>query len=76
MYAMRFGEIVRTRDIEVLRGQEGARIKRAYQLAAERFGVPWKGRIYDRTDPSNDDVANEAINHASVIFRAAAALDV
>jgi len=37
MYAVRFGEIVRTREIEVLRGQEGARIKRAYQLAAERF---------------------------------------
>ena len=76
MYAMRFGEIVRTRDIEVLRGHEGARIKRAYQLAAERFGVPWKGRIYDRTNPSNDDIANEAINHASVVFRAAAAIAV
>src|SRR5690606_13887806 len=37
MYALRFGEIVRTRDIAVLRGQEGARIKRSYQLAAERF---------------------------------------
>ena len=76
MYAMRFGEIVRTRDIEVLRGQEGARIKRAYQLAAERFGVPWRGRIYDRANPGRDDVANEAINHASVVFRAAAAIAV
>lgn len=76
MYAMRFGEIVRTRDIEVLRGQEGARIKRAYQLAAERFDVPWKGRNYDRANPGNDDIANEAINHASVVFRAAAAIAV
>ena len=38
--------------------------------------MPWKGRIYDRTNPSNDDIANEAINHASVIFRAAAAIAV
>src|SRR6478735_2890211 len=41
MYAMRFGAIVRTRDITVLRGQEGARIKRAYVLAAERHGIAW-----------------------------------
>ena len=33
MYAIRFGEFVLTRDIEVVRGQEGARIKRSYQLA-------------------------------------------
>ena len=36
MYAIRFGEIVRTRDIEVLRGQEGARIKRSLYAAVEK----------------------------------------
>jgi len=44
MYAISFGEIVRSREIEILRGQEGARIKRAYVLAAERHGIAWKGR--------------------------------
>jgi len=58
MYAIRFGEIVRTRDIEVLRGQEGARIKRSYQLAAERFGVAWNGRSYDRENPEVGDLAS------------------
>jgi CRISPR-associated protein Cas1 len=73
MYAIRFGEIVRTRDIEVLRGQEGARIKRSYQLAAERFGIDWRGRHYDRQSPDNGDLANQAINHAGAAVSAAAA---
>lgn len=76
MYAMRFGEIVRTRDIEVLRGMEGARIKRAYELAAERFGVPWHGRRYDRANPNAADFANQALNHAAVTMQAAAAISV
>lgn len=76
MYAMRFGEIVRTRDITVLRGQEGARIKRAYVLAAERHGIPWHGRRYDRENPEAGDLANQAINHAGSAMTAAAAVAV
>lgn len=76
MYAMRFGEFVLTRDIEVLRGQEGARIKRSYQLAAQRFGVPWNGRIYDRNDPDATDTSNQALNHAATAMSAAAAVAV
>lgn len=76
MFAIRFGEIVRTRDIEVLRGQEGARIKRSYQLAAERHGVRWKGRDYDRDHPNAGDLPNQALNHAASAMRAAAAVAV
>jgi len=76
MYAIRFGEIVRTRDIEVLRGQEGARIKRAYQLAAERFGITWRGRAYDRENPAAGDLPNQAINHAATAVSAAATVAV
>lgn len=76
MYAIRFGEIVRTRDIEVLRGQEGARIKRSYQLAAERYGIFWKGRNYDRENPNAGDLPNQAINHAASAMRAAASVAV
>lgn len=76
MYALRFGEIVRTRDIEVLRGQEGARIKRAYTLAAERHGVRWNGRHYDRGRPDAGDLPNQAINHAGAAMTAAAAVAV
>ncbi|MEO5347761.1 MAG: type I-E CRISPR-associated endonuclease Cas1e [Magnetococcus sp. YQC-9] len=76
MYALRFGEIVRTRDIEVLRGQEGARIKRSYQLAAERHGIPWKGRHYDHEHPNDVDLPNQALNHAASAMRAAATVAV
>ena len=76
MYAFRFGEVVRTRDIEVLRGQEGARIKRSYQLAAERYGVLWKGRRYDRSDPTAGSLPNQALNHAASAMTAAASVAV
>jgi CRISPR-associated protein Cas1 len=76
MYAMRFGEFVLTRDIEVLRGQEGARIKRSYQLAAQRFGIPWNGRHYDRNDPDATDPSNQALNHAATAMSAAATVAV
>ncbi len=72
MYTMRFGEFVLTRDIEVLRGQEGARIKRSYQLAAQRFGIPWNGRFYDRENPEASDAPNQAMNHAATAVSAAA----
>ena len=76
MYALRFDEIVRTRDIAVLRGQEGARIKRSYQLAADRHGITWRGRNYDRNNPNAGDPPNQALNHASSAMRAAAAIAV
>lgn len=76
MYALRFGEIVRTRDIETLRGIEGARMKAAYRLAAEKYGVTWNGRRYDRQNPSAADTPNQAINHAASAVEAAAAIAV
>lgn len=76
MYAIRFGDIVRTRDIEVLRGREGAHIKQSYQLAADRFGISWHGRRYDRANPDAGDLANQAINHAAAAMTAAASIAV
>lgn len=76
MFAMRFDEIVRTRDIEVLRGMEGARIKRCYEAMAQKHGVPWRGRRYDRSNPEAADLPNQALNHAAVAMQAAAAIPV
>lgn len=76
MYAMRFGEVLPHRDIEVLRGLEGARVKAAYARVAEEFGIEWRGRHYDRANPGAADPANQAINHASSAVRAAAAIAV
>ena len=76
MYAWRLGEILRHRDIATLRGIEGARMKETYRLTAERFGVRWRGRRYDRAAPNAADLPNQAINHASTAVQAAAAIAV
>ena len=76
MYAIRFGEVVRARSLDMLRGMEGARLKRTYELVAQRFGVTWKGRRYDRANPDSADVPNKAINHAASAVEAAATIAV
>jgi CRISPR-associated protein Cas1 len=56
----------------VLRGIEGGRVKEMYRIEAERFGIPWKGRRYDRSKPTAADVPNQAINHAATFVESAA----
>jgi CRISP-associated protein Cas1 len=76
MYALRLGEILPHRDIAVLRGIEGARVKVLYATLAEMHGIVWKGRRYDRADPLAADIANQAINHAASAVEGAAAIAV
>ena len=76
LYAWRLGEVLPHRDIAVLRGIEGARMKETYRLTAARFGVTWSGRRYDRGNPGAADLANQAINHAASAVEAAAAIAV
>lgn len=76
MYAWRLGEVLPHRDIAVLRGIEGARMKESYKLTAHRFGVEWRGRRYDRANPTAADLPNQAINHAATAVQAAAAIAV
>jgi CRISPR-associated protein Cas1 len=72
MYERRFGQSLPHRDINVLRGIEGARVRESYVEVAKRFDVPWQGRKYDRANPANADIPNQAINHASTFVEAAA----
>ncbi len=72
LYAWRFGRVLPHRDIETLRGIEGARMKESYRIVAQRFGLEWHGRRYDRHAPNSADAANQAINHASTFVEAAA----
>ena len=76
MYAWRLGEVLPQRDIAALRGIEGARMKESYRLVANRFGVQWHGRRYDRANPTAADLANQSINHAATAVQAAAAVAV
>lgn len=72
MYAWRFGEVLPHRDIAVLRGIEGARLREWYRIIADRYGIEWKGRRYDRKHPEAADLPNQAINHAATFIEAAA----
>jgi len=76
MYALRLGEVLPHRDVAVLRGIEGARVKALYRLQAERHGVAWHGRCYDRADPNAADLPNQAINHAASAVEGGAAIAV
>lgn len=76
MYARRLGVIMPHRDIETLRGIEGARARAMYAKLAAKYDVEWKGRSYDRQDPEAADSINQAINHASSAVEAAAAIAV
>ncbi len=76
MYALRLGEVLPHRDLDTLRGIEGARVKTIYRLMAEKYGIEWKGRHYDRAKPEATDIPNQAINHAATAVQAAAAIAV
>ena len=66
MYRRRFGEDAPSRrSIEQLRGIEGARVREMYKLLAQRHGVNWNARNYDRKEWDNADVANRAISAAT-----------
>ena len=66
MYRRRFGEDAPSRrSIEQLRGIEGARVREMYKLLAQRHGVNWNARNYDRNAWDSADVANRAISAAT-----------
>jgi CRISPR-associated protein Cas1 len=72
MYAFRFGRVLPHKDIAVLRGIEGARLKETYRILAQQHGITWEGRRYDRQNPNATDAPNQAINHAATFVEAAA----
>ncbi len=66
MYAIRFGEEPPARrSVEQLRGIEGARVRRSYQLLAQKYGVKWSGRDYDQHDWDASDIANRCLSAAT-----------
>jgi CRISPR-associated protein Cas1 len=76
MYAIRLGEFVPDRGLDALRGIEGRRVKELYQSLAEKYGVNWSGRRYDRSNPESADAINKAINHAATAMYAASGVAV
>lgn len=66
MFEFRFKEgVSSTQSIEQLRGVEGARVKKMYELLAQRHGIIWKGRNYDQTSWGSGDMANRCLSSAT-----------
>jgi CRISPR-associated protein Cas1 len=66
MYAFRFQEEPpEKRSVEQLRGIEGQRVRRTYQLLAKKFGVEWKARNYDYTEWESGDLPNRCLSAAT-----------
>ncbi|RMH15036.1 MAG: type I-E CRISPR-associated endonuclease Cas1 [Acidobacteria bacterium] len=66
MYEMRFGEPPPARrSVEQLRGIEGVRVRKMYQLLARKYGVEWRARRYDPGDWHRADPANRCLSCAT-----------
>ncbi|MBV1879326.1 MAG: type I-E CRISPR-associated endonuclease Cas1e [Pseudomonadales bacterium] len=66
MFEMRFGEPApERRSVNQLRGIEGARVRKTYELLAKQYGVSWQGRRYDPKDWQAGDVINRCLSAAT-----------
>ncbi|MFC3680734.1 type I-E CRISPR-associated endonuclease Cas1e [Bacterioplanoides pacificum] len=66
MFEIRFGEPApQRRSVDQLRGIEGARVRKTYQLLAKQYGVEWHGRRYDPKDWEKGDRINQCLSAAT-----------
>ncbi len=66
MYEMRFKEKPpERRSVQQLRGIEGVRVRKMYELMAKQYRVNWKRRNYDHTEWSSGDIPNRCLSSAT-----------
>jgi len=66
MYEMRFKEKPpEKRSVQQLRGIEGVRVRKMYELIARQYGVPWRVRNYDYDDWGSGDLPNKCLSSAT-----------
>jgi CRISPR-associated protein Cas1 len=66
MYALRFNEEPPARrSVEQLRGIEGVRVRKMYDLLAKQYRVDWRARNYDHTEWGSGDVPNRCLSSAT-----------
>jgi len=66
MYELRFREKPpERRSVQQLRGIEGVRVRKMYELMGKQYGVKWKGRNYDHSSWGSGDVANRCLSSAT-----------
>ncbi len=66
MYEMRFGEKPpEKRSVDQLRGIEGARVRKTYELLAKQYRVHWDSRNYDHSSWGSGDIPNRCLSSAT-----------
>ena len=66
MYELRFNEKPpERRNVDQLRGIEGARVKQMYKLMAQQYRVDWNARNYDIDQWDAADVPNRCLSAAT-----------
>lgn len=71
MYQKRFAETLDpSLTLPQIRGLEGARVRRAYKEASQKYGVAWNGRNYDRFNWGAGDPVNRALSAANATLNA------
>lgn len=66
MYEIRFGEAPPSkRSVEQLRGIEGTRVRKMYELLARQYHVKWTRRNYDYSNWGSGDVPNRCLSSAT-----------
>ncbi|MBU1168594.1 MAG: type I-E CRISPR-associated endonuclease Cas1e [Proteobacteria bacterium] len=66
MFEIRFGEKPpERRSVDQLRGIEGVRVRKIYELLAKQYKVPWKGRKYDPKNWDSGDLVNKCLSAAT-----------
>jgi len=66
MYELRFKEKPpERRSVEQLRGIEGARVRKMYELLARQYRVTWSRRNYDADNWGSGDTANRCLSSAT-----------
>ena len=69
MYRIRFPGIpAEGASLQQLRGMEGIRVRKAYELAAKTTGLGWKKRSYKTADWDAADPLNQALSEASALL--------
>lgn len=67
MYQMRFpNEDVSALTMQQLRGREGARIRKVYNLQAKKYKIPWTKREYNPENFEDGTPVNQALSAANV----------
>lgn len=69
MYQIRFPNVKTDgMTLQQVRGMEGIRVRKAYELAARTTGVAWKKRTYKTTNWDEADPINRALSEANALL--------